>query len=118
MKATITISKSTRLYDLPALKTVKKELRRQIKDLLPYLTHVNIIETLGKNHWETVEFSTFEYVGNVEVELSMFRGRIAVTAEFWIRGFLNGAWSIGHLINYADWHDDVLDFDIEETGGT
>jgi hypothetical protein len=70
MKATITISKETRVSEYSRLKEVKQELKNMLPDLLPELTRINAIKTMANNgNWDTLEIGYFEIISNVTIEL-------------------------------------------------
>lgn len=119
MKATITISKSARLYDLPRLKQVKQELKNMLPDLLPELTRINAIKTMSKSgSWVALELGNVDIISDVKLELLICRESTMICAHFWVNGFIDHRWSVCHVVNYCTWNDGVLDFDIVETGGT
>lgn len=119
MKATITISKSARLYDLPRLKEVKKEIKDMLPDLLPELTKINAIKTMSSNgNWDNLEIGYFEIISNVTIELVICRAQPMVCTHFWVNGFIDHKRAVCHMVNYCTWRNDgSLDFDIVETGG-
>lgn len=119
MKATITISKETKVAELPRLKEVKQELKNMLPDLLPELTRVNAIRTMANNgNWNTLAVGNIDIISDVKLELVMCREMPLICAHFWVNGFINHKYSVCHIINYAIWRDGALDFDIVETGGT
>ena len=119
MKATITISKETKISDYPRLKEVKQELKNMLPDLLPELTRINAIKTMANNgNWDTLEIGYFEIISNVTIELVICRNQPMVCAHFWVNGFIDHKRAVCHMVNYCTWRDDgSLDFDIVETGG-
>ena len=118
MKATISISKSARLYDLPRLKEVKKEIKDMLPDLLPELIRIDTIATMADNgHWDTVEAGYFDIISDVTIELEICRNQPMISTHFWISGFVDHKRAVGHIVNYCTWKDGALDFDIVETGG-
>ena len=119
MKATITISKETKISDYPRLKEVKKEIKDILPDLLPELTKINAIRTMASNgYWDILAVGNIDIITNVKLELVMCREMPLICAHFWVNGFINHKLSVCHIINYAVWRDNSLDFDIVETGGT
>ena len=119
MKATITISKSARLYDLPRLKEVKQELKSMLPDLLPELTRIDTIVTMNSNcNWDTLEIGYFEIISDITIELEICRDQPMISTHFWVNGFIDHKRAVCHMVNYCMWKDGALDFDIVETGGT
>lgn len=119
MKATITISKETKISDYPRLKEVKQELKNMLPDLLPELTRIDTITTMTSNgNWDTLEIGYFEIISNVTIELVICRAQPMVCTHFWVNGFIDHKRAVCHMVNYCTWRDDgSLDFDIVETGG-
>lgn len=119
MKATITISKETKISDYPRLKEVKQELKKRLPDLLPELTKINTIMTSASNGcWATLEIGYFNIISDVTIELVICRNQPMVCAHFWVNGFIDHKRAVCHMVNYCTWNDGYLDFDIVETGGT
>ena len=119
MKATITISKETKISDYPRLKQVKKEIKDMLPDLLPELTRINAIKILASNgYWDTLELGNVDIISDVKLELLICRESPMICASFWVNGFIAHKWAVCHIVNYAIWREGSLDFDIVETGGT
>lgn len=119
MKATITISKETKILDYPRLKEVKQELKNMLPDLLPELTRINAIKTMANNgNWDTLELGSVDILTDVKLELVMCREMPLICAHFWVNGFIDHKRAVCHMVNYCMWRDGALDFDIVETGGT
>lgn len=120
MKATITISKETKISDYPRLKEVKQELKNMLPDLLPELTKINAIKTMSSNngYWDTLEIGYFDIISDVTIELVICRNQPMICAHFWVNGFIDHKRAVCHMVNYCTWNDGSLDFDIVETGGT
>ena len=118
MKATITISKETRVSDYPRLKQVKEELKTVLPDLLPELTRINAIKTMSSNgYWEALELDNVDIISDVKLELLICRESPMICTSFWVNGFINHKWAVCHVVNYCTWKDGALDWDIVETGG-
>lgn len=119
MKATITISKETKISDYPRLKEVKQELKNMLPDLLSELTRINAIKTMSSNgYWDTLEIGYFDIISDVTIELVICRDQPMVCTHFWVNGFIEHKRAVCHVVNYCTWKDGALDFDIVETGGT
>lgn len=120
MKATITISRETNLSRVNFLKQLKRELIKTSKEIIPYLTKINAVKVMtGNDKWDTLEIGVFDYLPmDVQIELFVFRGVPTISASFWIKGFIGGKWSVGHMVNYAKWEDGWINCDLVESGGT